>query len=78
MLIQSSFSRVVNSVLEIPLWNRAPLNLSNKTRAFLAALEETSQALPEMVLSTFAPEPGGIFGGSNWTCTRSPGCLRSC
>ncbi len=75
MLIQSSFSMVQGSVLHVPLWNRAPLNLSAGTRVFAAALLDDSPVLPEIVVTTFPPDIWGDLWRIELDVYQSPGLL---
>lgn len=75
MLIQSSFSTLQNGSLFIPLWNRAPLNLSNNTRVFAGLLASKTRSPTEIVVSPFDPAMWGDLWRIEFDAANKPGLL---
>lgn len=76
MLIQSSFSEIKDNKLYIPVWNRAPLNLSNNTRIFLALIKdnyEEHRLIPEIIVTPFAPETWADIWRIEFDVNKRPG-----
>jgi hypothetical protein len=52
VFIQSSFSKLDGHDLLIPLWNRAPLNLSDNTQVYAALLDGKESAPAEVIITS--------------------------
>ncbi len=59
MLIQSRLTKVENATLAIPIWNRAPVNITENSKVYISSISKNTPSFREIIISPFNPEIWG-------------------
>ncbi len=59
MLIPSGLTKVNNSTLVIPVWNRAPVNIAENSKVFASSINKKYAAFGEIIISPYDPDIWG-------------------
>jgi len=59
MLIQSRLTKIENSTLIIPIWNRAPVNITDNSKVYVSSINNNTSSFREIIISPYDPEIWG-------------------